>query len=164
MITLLEKKGKDNKLVSSYRPVSLLNTDYKILTKVLSNRLGAIVNDVIHPDQFGFIKGRYIGEVIRFTEDLIEMYDRESIPGILLQLDFAKAFDSVEWPFLFSVLKKFNLGKSFISWIKCCYNDIFSCVMNNGYITNWFKIERGMRQGCPISGQLFLFWKLWHAW
>ena len=71
-ITLLEKKGKDNTLIKNWRPVSLLNTDYKILTKVLSRRLKKHIPSVISPDQSGFVSGRFIGESIRFIEDLVQ--------------------------------------------------------------------------------------------
>ena len=156
VITLLEKKGKDNTLIKNWRPVSLLNTDYKILTKVLSRRLEKHIPSVINPDQSGFVSGRYIGENIRFIEDLVEKFDREEREGLILQLDFEKAFDSVEWDFMIETLKAFNLGKEFISYVKCCYTDIYSCVCNNGFTTNWFKLFRGMRQGCPLSCLLFI--------
>ena len=80
----------------------MLNTDYKIMTKALAKRLERVIDKLIHPNQSGFIKGRFIGEGIRFTEDLIEYADPYEKTGIILQLDFEKAFDSIEWPFLFA--------------------------------------------------------------
>ena len=156
IITLLQKKGKDPSKLSSWRPVSLLCTDYKILTKTLYIRMAKHLNSVISHDQSGFIKGRHIGEGIRFIEDLIEYYDEKGLTGIILQLDFEKAFDSVERNFMIATLKKMNFGENFISWIKCCYNDIYSCVMNNGFSSTWFRLFRGMRQGCALSCLLFL--------
>ena len=99
------------------------------------------------------MSGRYIGESIRFIEDLVVKFDKEE-RGLILQLDFEKAFDSVEWDFKIETLKVFNL-EEFISYIKCCYTDIYSCVCNNGFTTNWFKLFRGMRQGCLLSCLLF---------
>ena len=81
--------------MKNWRPVTLLNTDYKILTKTLARRLEKFIPDIIHPDQSGFVKGRFIGEPIRFVEDLIEKYDKEDQTGVVLQLDFEKAFDSI---------------------------------------------------------------------
>ena len=156
VITLLEKKGKDPHKIKNWRPVTLLNTDYKILTKSLSRRIEKYIPDVIHPDQSGFVKNRFIGEPIRFVEDLIEKFDREDKPGIVMQLDFEKAFDSIEWNFLFEVLRKLNLGETFIRFVRCCYKDIYSCINNNGFTTNWFKLGRGVRQGCPLSCILFI--------
>ena len=156
VITLLEKRGKDSSKIKNWRPVSLLNVDYKILTKTLAKRIEKTLPNVINNDQSGFLKGRYIGEGVRFVEDLIDLYDNSNQSGIILQLDFEKAFDSVEWDFLFATLEKFGFGQGFISWIKCCYTDIVSCVMNNGYSSEWFQLSRGVRQGCPLSVYLFL--------
>ena len=89
-----------------------MNTDYKILTKVLSRRLEKHIPSVINPDQSGFVSGRYIGESIRFNEDLVEKFDKEEREGLILQLDFEKAFDSVEWDFMIETLKAFNVLKS----------------------------------------------------
>ena len=156
VITLLEKKGKDSTKIKNWRPVSLMNIDYKILTKSLAKRIEKCLPSIINNDQSGFLKGRYIGEGIRFVEDLIDNFDTNNIPGILVQLDFAKAFDSIEWNFLYATLTKFGFGDDFISWIKCCYSNIYSCVMNNGYSSNWFQLFRGMRQGCALSVYLFI--------
>ena len=101
VITLLEKKGKDPTKIKNWRPVALLDTDYKISTKTLARRLEKFIPSIIHSDQSGFVKGRYIGESIRFVEDLILKFDYENIEGIVLQLDFEKAFDSIEWKFMF---------------------------------------------------------------
>ena len=156
IITLLEKKGKDNSKIKNWRPVALLNTDYKIFTKVLARRLEKNIPTIIHTDQSGFVKNRFIGESVRFTQDIIDKFDLEKKTGIILQLDFEKAFDSVEWHFLLKVLHKFNIGKQFISYVKCCYTSIYSCVNNNGFSTEWFQLFRGMRQGCPLSCLLFI--------
>ena len=81
-------------------------------------------------------------------------YNKE--PGLSLQLDFEKAFDSVEWPFLLHVLKQFGFGDDFIEWVKVCYTDIFASVRNSGFYNLWFEIKRGVRQGCPLSYLLFI--------
>ena len=159
VITLLEKRGKDPNKIKNWRPVTLLNTDYKILTKTLSRRLENFIPELIHTDQSGFVKGRFIGEPIRFVEDLIEKFDRENLEGIIMQLDFEKAFDSIEWNYMFQVLKKMNIGENFIKFVKSCYTDIYSCINNNGFTTNWFKLGRGVRQGCPLSCVLFILWR-----
>ena len=156
IITLLHKKGKPEEFVKNWRPISLLNLDYKIMTKVLAKRLQKVIDNLIHPNQSGFVKDRFIGEGIRFVQDLIEYMDIKNDNGLLLQLDFEKAFDSVEWPFLFKVLKRFNFGDDFIGWVKLCYTNIFASVGNSGFQSSWFEIQRGVRQGCPLSSLLFI--------
>ena len=88
------------------------------MTKTLAKRLERVVSHLVHPNQSGFIKGRFIGEGIRFVEDIIEYMDYNKEPGLSLQLDFEKAVDSVEWPFLLHVLKQFGFGDNFIEWVK----------------------------------------------
>ena len=79
---------------------------------------------------------------------------------MILFLDFEKAFDSLEWDFLFDflfkVLNTMNFGPSFLNWIKTFYTNISSCVVNNGYSSEFFSLQRGVRQGCPLSGLLFV--------
>ena len=107
-------------------------------------------------DQTGYIKGRYIGENVRLISDLISYTAAKNLPGLAVFLDFEKAFDSIEWNFLFKVLDKLNFGHDFKNWIQTFYCDTTSCVANNGYASDFFKLERGVRQGCPLSGTLFV--------
>lgn len=156
VISLLHKKGKDEGYIRNWRPISLLNVDYKILAKVMAKRVEKEVSNLINPDQSGFVRGRYIGQNIRLIQDIIEYTDCNSIPGMLVQLDFEKAYDSIEWEFLFKTLKKFNFGETFISWVKLCYTNIEATVCNSGFTCGWFKLWRGLRQGCPLSCLLFI--------
>ena len=82
--------------------------------------------------------------------------EETSIPGIALFLDFKKAFDTIEWDFIDNCLKKFNFGPDIQNWFKVLYNNVNSCVLNNGYLSEFFSLERGVRQGCPLSGLLFV--------
>ncbi len=156
IITLLPKKGKKRILLKNWRPISLLNTDYKILTKCLAFRLKEVLPTIIDPDQTGFLKGRYIGENIRTISDLIDYTSIKNCPGIILLIDFEKAFDTINWKYIQKCLKYFNFGKSFIHWVQLIYNNIESTVINNGHASNFFSISRGIRQGCPISPYLFI--------
>ena len=115
-----------------------------------------VISSLISYDQVGHIKNRYIRENVRIIFDLIKYCDLNEIEAFLIQVDFEKAFDSIEWPFLFKCLESFNFGKNFCKWINFVYNDISSCVGNNGHYSNYFKLKRYIRQRCPISALLFL--------
>ncbi len=155
LLALLYKKG-DITLLKNYRPISLTNYDYKIICFTLTNRLQKVIKSLVHEDQTGYIKGRYIGTNARLIQDYFEHCENFKVPGILLFLDFEKAFDSIEWNFMLSVLEKFNFGKSFISWIKILYNKPTLSIKNNGWISKDIKLSRGVRQGCPLSALLFV--------
>ena len=156
IIKLIPKKDAEPFLIKNWRPITLLNCDYKIGAKAIANRLKTFLPKLINSDQTGFLKGRFIGENIRLIDGIINFTAAKNIPGLLLFLDFEKAFDTVEWPFLQKTFQHFNFGPSIINWIKLCYSNIESCVLNNGWSTDFFKLERGVRQGCPLSTYLFI--------
>ena len=156
ILNIIPKKGKDLRYLKNWRPISLLNTDYKILTKLLANRLQKVIPSIVSPDQNGYIKNRSIGQNIRTMVDVIEHTNQKNIPGIILQLDFEKAFDSVSWQFLDKTITMFHFGDQFRQWIRLIYNNPECCVTNNGYHSEFFQLSRGVRQGCPISALLFL--------
>ena len=81
---------------------------------------------------------------------------RTNSPGIALFIDFKKAFDSVEWNYLIAALRVVNFGPNFLNWVEVLYRDASSCVINNGYTSPFFRLQRGVRQGCPLSGLLFV--------
>ena len=156
LITLLPKQDKDTTLLSNWRPISLLNTDYKIGTKALANRMKDVLPEIISHTQTGFVKGRYIGESVRLLEEVLDYVETNNIPCLLFFSDFEKAFDSVDHDYLLETLKHLNFGENFIKWIKVFYTNAHSCVLNNGHMTDGFNIERGVRQGCPLSPYLFI--------
>ena len=134
IITLLPKGDKDTCYLENWQPISLLNVDYKIATKSISNRLKKVTSNIISNAQTGFIKGRYIGENIRILCEIIEYVNERDFAALLFFTDFEKAFDSLNHDFMFNVLHHFNFGESLISWIKLFYKDANSCVTNNGYL------------------------------
>ena len=102
------------------------------------------------------MKSCYIGEIVRLINDIINYTDRLNQKGIALFLDFKKAFDSIEWSYLSETLRLFNFGPDIQNWIKVFYSNVTSCVLNNGYASIFFSLHRGVRQGCPLSGVLFV--------
>ena len=156
IVTLIPKEDGSLLELQNWRPITLLNVDCKIATKAIAKRIEPYLPTLIHSDQTGFIKERYIGENIRLIEDVMEHTKLHNIPGILISLDFIKAFDSLEWGFIMNTLDVFNFGTSIKRWISTFSTNIESAVINNGFLTNWFKPSRGVRQGCPLSPFLFV--------
>ena len=156
IITLIFKKGERTSL-KNYRPLSLTNTDYKIIAFVLARRLQTVIDKLIGKQHSAYIKGRNISENAKLILDIFDYCDSTETDGLLLLLDFEKAFDSVEWNFLFKTLEKFNFGPNFISWIKTLYTNPIFRIKNNGWISKTCKMNRGIRQRCPISAMLYLF-------
>ena len=107
VITLIDK-GKERTLIKNWRPISLLNTDYKIASKSIANRFKHLLPKLIHHNQTGFIENRNIQENLRVISDIFYYTKEYNIPGFMISLDFQKAFDSLEHNFLDVTLKKFN--------------------------------------------------------
>jgi exonuclease III len=152
VIRLLFKKGQRENL-KNWRPISLLNTDVKILTKLLAERLIKVLPSVIHRDQKGCVKGRYIGENITLIRDLVESCEENEA---IILVDQQKAFDRVEFNWLFKVLEKLKFGEVFIGWLKLLYKDMKSCILTNGYVSSVFPVTRGIRQGDSLSALLYI--------
>ena len=156
IIKLIPKKDAEPYLIKNWRPISLLNCDYKIAAKAIANRFKQVLPNLIDNDQTGFLKGRFIGENIRLIDSIIKYTAAKNIPGLLLFLGFEKAFDTVEWSFLHKTPPHYNFGPSAIQWIKLFYHNTESWILNNGWSSDFFKLERGVRQGCPLSPYLFI--------
>ena len=156
IITCLPKGDKPRHFLKNWRPISLLNTVYKIASGSIAARLKSVLDKLIHPDQTGFIAGRYIGENTRLIYDIMEYTEEEKIPGLLLLIDFEKAFDSLSWSFIQKVTKFFNFGTSIRHWISVFYNDITSRIDQGGNFSASFNLHRGCRQGDPLSPYIFI--------
>ena len=124
VICLIPKQGKDLTKLQSWRPLSILNTDYKIIAKVLAKRLKVALSQIINPDQIGYMQNRFSGENIRLISDIIDYCTLLKNPCLILLADFEKAFDKISWNFLHCCLKRFGFGSSFQKWISILYNNI----------------------------------------
>ena len=113
LITLIPKKNKPQQFLKNWRPISQLNCDYKIAAKAVATRMKRVLPDIINNDQTGFLKGRSIGGNVRLLNSVISYAEQQNIPGMLLFIDFEKAFDTLEWKFLEKTLRLYNFGDSF---------------------------------------------------
>ena len=158
LITLLPKSEDKEQLrnISNHRPISLTTTDYKIYSKVLATRLQNVIHKLINDDQVGYIKGRNINDHIRFIDDLINFSKITNKSGLLVSLDYRKAFDTVCKKSIIASLKKFNFGPVFIKYVATIINGSEASIKNAGWISKWFPTTKGVRQGCNLSPLLFI--------
>ena len=131
-----------------------MNVDAKLASKSLALRVRKVLTSLIKADQMAYVKDRYIGESVRLINDMLEYADKNNIEAILFSANFEKAFDSIDHTFILAVLKSYGFGPDFIQWIKTLLNNAESCVKNGGKSTGYFPIQRGTRQGDPLSAYL----------
>ena len=130
--------------------------DYKIISKALASRLKKVLPNLISPQQTAYVENRFIGESGRLIANTIEITVILNKERFLVTTDIEKAFDSFDHTFLISALKKFGFGNHFVNWIETLISKQESCVINGGNTTQYFHLERGVRQGDPISAYIFI--------
>lgn len=148
-IVLIPKPGKDPGFLESYRPISLLQVDIKILAKVLALRLNQVILSLIHADQAGFMPGCNTSFNLRRLYINLQTVHTDVGSRVVVTLDTAKAFDSIEWQYLWGCLRGFGFGPKFIKWVQLLYQAPKGRVVTNGRISQAFDLTRGTRQGCP---------------
>ena len=148
-------KKKDPENIANYRPITLLNTDYKIFTKALSLKLANTAPEVIHQDQVGFLKNRSIFNQVKTTKLVIDYMARLDKSGAIVALDQEKAYDKVLHPYLWEVLDKLNFPAHFINTVRALYDNATTRIMINGELSNTFLIVRGVHQGDALLCLLF---------
>jgi len=152
-IILIHKKH-DTRLLKNYRPISLLNTDLKIYTKLLANRLKLLLPKILHQHQYARPEGQ-IHQVLTLLRDMFQHSSSRKSNHFYLSLDFEKAFDSVDHQWLLKVLTKYGFTHKFVDTIATLHTEATSEILVNGFRTPTFTIRRGVRQGDPLT--LFLF-------
>ena len=155
IISLLFKRG-DRTILKNWRPITLLTTDYKILTKAQANRVQKVLLSLVHVDQTASILGRTINNNSRLLHDVFYYANENDIPLAVISVDQLKAFDRVVHSFSFKALERFGFGPSFIQWIEVIYNSVSSSVKTNGWLTSFIKLEKGLTQGWPLSVLLYV--------
>lgn len=156
ILALIPKKT-DAQVMRDYRPISCCNVIYKVISKILANRLKKVLPKFISPNQSAFVKDRLLMENVLLASELVKNYHQESISArCAIKIDLSKAFDSVQWPFLFSTLKVLGFPDKFTHWLKLCVTTASFSVQVNGELAGFFRSERGLRQGCSLSPYLFV--------
>ena len=156
ILNLIAKQGKDSRFLKNLRPITLLNTDYKIVEKVLANRLEPILQTLIHPDQTGFMPNRRIATNIRKVLDVMQHCDNENIDAYLINLDFSKCFDKISFGCIQGALKYFDFPDYMCKWIDILYRDFCIQVQNNGNLSKSIPIRKSVHQGGCVSVHIFL--------
>ena len=155
VITVLPKPGRDPAFCSSYRPISLLNVDAKLFTSILAIRLKPFMQGLIDPDQTGFIPERGCADNTKRVLHLMDKAARMKASAVMISIDAEKAFDRVHWQYLRAVLTRFGIGPRFQQMIWSGYETPVAKVRVNGVASKPFSIQRGTRQGCPLSPLLY---------
>uniref|UniRef100_A0A3B4H6H7 Reverse transcriptase domain-containing protein n=1 Tax=Pundamilia nyererei TaxID=303518 RepID=A0A3B4H6H7_9CICH len=155
IISAIPKEGKDKMECGSYRPISVLNIDYRLFISIMAKRMEEILPDLISNDQTGFIRRRQTQDNIRRTLHVIHQIQTSKSTAMLMSIDAEKAFDSVNWDFLYKVLDKFGLHKEIVDTVRALYTNPTARIKVNGSLSNSFVLQRGNRQGCAWSPLLF---------
>ncbi|KAK2648319.1 hypothetical protein Ddye_015808 [Dipteronia dyeriana] len=141
--------------MKDYIPISLVGSLYKILAKVLANRIIRVLDSVVGESQMVFIKNRQILDSFIIADEIIHHWKKSYEEGLLLKLDFKKAYDSVDHVFIDDILSEMGFGERWRFWMKCCIITLMFSVLVNGSPTRQFKIKKGLKQGDPLSPFLF---------
>ena len=155
IISLIPKTTPEETNIAKWRPISLLCVDYKIITKTITNRLLPTLNEIISSEQSAAVPGRQIYDNLFTIRDLINYSNKKHIPTYILNFDQEKAFDKVDRSYMLRCLERMNYPQQFIEFIKILYQETYSQIQNNGHMSEAFLLERGVRQGCPLSFPLY---------
>jgi hypothetical protein len=149
-------KTDNPETLDDFRPISLCNCAYKIISKVIARRVKRILSERISEEQFGFLEGRQIHEAIGIAQEGLHSMKTRKLKGAVLKIDLSKAYDRVSWLYIRLLLTHLGFDVPFINWAMNCLTTASFVVLINGSTSSFFTSERGLRQGCPLSPLLFL--------
>jgi hypothetical protein len=153
-IVLLPKKQHPQQ-ISDYRPISLTHSFAKIVTKILANRLGPELEHIISKNQTAFVKKRHIHDSFVYVQNVIKLLHTKKVPAIFIKLDISKAFDSVNWPYILSIMSHLGFGQNWRNWVSSLWCSTSSRILMNGEPGRRILHCRGVRQGDPLSNVFF---------
>ena len=156
ILNLIPKAEKDTRYIKNLRPITLLNTDYKIIEKAIANKMVPALEHLIHRDQRGFMKNRRISVNIRKMLDIMHLAEKEDLEAVILSLDFVKCFDKCSFSILHGSLEFFKFGNIVKEWTKILYKDFTVKIQNNGHFSRDIRILKGVHQGGCASAIYFL--------
>jgi hypothetical protein len=154
-LTLIPKANNPTTF-EDFHPISLCNLCYKLISKIIANRIKPFLSKSISSKQMGFLKGRRIQDAIGTAHESIHSIKKKKMQALVLKLDLKKAYDCIHWDFLRLILHKIGFGLNFTNWIMSCLTSSSFVVLLNGEATDFFRSGRGVRQGCPLSPLLFI--------
>ena len=156
IINCIPKGDKNRELLKNWRPISLLSVLYKLASSTIANRIKPVLPKLISTTQSGFVEGRFIGDSTRFVYDIMSYTEYKNINGLLMLIDFEKAFDSISWRFMYDVFLFMGFGTDMLKWIKLFNNEVSATVLQAGVMSEFFTIQRGCKQGDPIASIEFI--------
>ncbi|GJZ96322.1 putative RNA-directed DNA polymerase, eukaryota, reverse transcriptase zinc-binding domain protein [Tanacetum coccineum] len=149
-------KGSNPIHIKDFRPISLIGIHYKIIAKIIANRLSKVIDKIVSKEQSAFIAGRQILDGPFFLSEVVDWFKKIKKKMLIFKVDFEKAFDSVSWKYLDFVLLSLDMGSKWRSWIRACLYSSRASILINCSPTSEFSIKRGLRQGDPPSPFIFI--------